>query len=344
MKLECVPDFNFILVPPISEVRFLGRATWAIYTADPRLISKALADPRVQGLNAYITINELMADTPERHGVARDVLIRAGHNQLTCDADVKCRRKLFFDSDSVNPTGAAATDAQRSVAHAHSAALEAALTAEGWSRPIVCDSGNGAHRLYAVDLPNSRETDLLVSNLLRVMARKFDTTEVKLDKSVSNAGRITRLYGSRNQKAGRDSAVLYVPDQIIPVSVEQIKGVLEKWRVTVGYKKPLIARVGGWTQQRMESFLDFHDIPYSGTVEKSGGLLWILDACPFNEDHTGTSVAVLVTKAGFPKFKCLHNGCADITNSPWRRFVALLNTRNRKVFSWKAQKKSESNS
>lgn len=184
------------LLGGLIEIRFLGREKWAMYTTDSGRIREALTDSRVQGLDAYVTVNELKQDTPERHGAARDVLFRPRRNQLTQDEDIARRKFFYFDSDSVKPTGAAATEAQRVAAHAQSEALEAALTAEGWPSPIACDSGNGAHRHYAVDLPNSRETDFLISNLLHVAARKFDTAEVKVDKSVSNAARITRLYGS----------------------------------------------------------------------------------------------------------------------------------------------------
>jgi hypothetical protein len=332
-----LPDF--LLNSPV-EVRFLGRERWALYTAEPASIREALADPHVQGLDAYVTLNELKSDTP----VQRDVLFRARKNQLTKDEDIARRRFILFDSDSIKPTGAAATAAQRNAAHAHSAAVEAALTAEGWPRPIVCDSGNGSHRLYALDLPNDRETALLISSLLKVAARKLDTADVIVDQTVWNASRITRLYGSRNHKAGRDSAVIFVPDMLTVVTPELLKSTVEKWRGSLGYKKPLVARLGDWTPERMEAFLDFHGIPYSHPVEKNGGLLWVLDFCPFNEDHTGSSVAILITKSGFPKFKCLHNGCAGITNAPWRKFVGLLNVRNRKVFSWEPQRKYGSKS
>jgi hypothetical protein len=323
---------SFIIAPPLlSEVRFLGREIWAIFTAHPTLISEALGHPLVQGLNAYITLNELKADTPERHGATRDALFRARRNQLAADADVSRRRLILFDSDSVKPTGAAATDAQRAAAHAHSATLEATLTAEGWPAPVACDSGNGAHRLYSVDLPNDRETDFLISNLLHLAARKFDTDAVKLDKSVSNAGRITRLYGSRNHKAGRDSAVLSIPDPLVCVSGEQIEALVKKWRGSLGYKKRL--RSSDWTPERMEALLDFHGIGYLAPVEKPQGLLWVLSPCPFNPDHSGSSPAVMITKHGWPKFKCLHNSCHG---KGWREFLAHLNITNGKVFPWKS--------
>jgi hypothetical protein len=322
-----------ILNPGLTEIRFLGRERFGLFTKDPAIIAEAYAQPCVRDLDAYQLLNPPKDDTPERKQVPRDTLFRARKNQLSGDADIARRRLILFDSDSMKPTGAAATEAQRAAAHAHSATLEAALTAEVWPAPVVCDSGNGAHRLYAVDLPNDRETDFLISNLLHLAARKFDTEAVKLDKSVSNAGRITRLYGSRNHKAGRDSAVLSIPDPIIAVGAEQIKAVVAKWRGSMGYKKPLTQRAGDWTPERMEALLDFHSIGYLGPVEKAQGLLWVLSPCPFNPDHSGTSPAVMITKNGWPKFKCLHNSCQG---KGWREFLAHLNITSGKVFSWKS--------
>src|SRR5262245_19655052 len=37
----------------------------------------------------------------------------------------------------------------------------------------------------------------------------------------------------------------------------------------------------------------------------------ILERCPFNADHTGTSAAILQFEDGAIAFKCQHNGCAQ---------------------------------
>src|ERR1039458_1534735 len=184
----------------LTEIRFLGNRKWSIYTSDPALITAALARPEVAELDAYQILNPLIVGTPEKHSAPQDVLFLAGRGQLSRDADVDRRTWLLLDSDVVKPTGTAATDLQRETAYKHSAELEAALTAEGWPSPIVCCSGNGAHRLYRLnDFPNDLQTTFLISNLLHIVARKFNSNVVKLDTSVSNAGRLTRLYGSRNQ-------------------------------------------------------------------------------------------------------------------------------------------------
>lgn len=315
---------TFVLSPgELVEVRFLGPRKWALYTSEANNIEDALAQPEVAGLDAYQTLNPLAPETPEKHGLRRDVLFQASRGQLSGDEDVTRRRWLLLDSDSIKATGAAATDAQREAAQAHSRELEAALTAEGWPRPLAFDSGNGAHRTYRIDLPNTRESDFLIANFLHLMARKFDSARVKLDKSVSNAGRITRLYGTRNHKAGRDSAVLSVPEVVTPVSLEQITSLMEKWRASLGYKKPLAQRAGDWTPEKMEAFLNFYGLDYRPAVPKPAGLLWVRTPCPLDEDHVGTSPGVLLTKAGWPKFVCKHDSCGS-GRLPWADFCKKL--------------------
>jgi hypothetical protein len=313
----------------LVEMRFLP-VIWAIYTSDPLKIEEALAHPLTAGLNAYILLNELKPDTPERKGVQRNVLFRAGRNQLSSDVDILRRRYILLDSDVAKAAGTAATEEQSAAAHAHSAKIEAALTAEGWSLPAACYSGNGVHRLYAVDLPNDQETDRLLSNLLKVLAQRFDEEVVKLDKSVHNAGRITRLYGSHNYKAGRDSAVLSIPEPLVPVTREQIEALVTKWCPRPQGVKVRTERPGEWTPELIEALLDFHFVDYWPPVQKADGLFWYV-TCPFNPEHTGSSVAVWLTKTGWPRFRCMHASCQT---RKWKDFLGTLNILNGKVFRW----------
>jgi hypothetical protein len=50
-----------------------------------------------------------------------------------------------------------------------------ALRARGWPEPILCDSGNGYHLIYAVDLPNDAEIRGLIKAFLVALAGMFDT-------------------------------------------------------------------------------------------------------------------------------------------------------------------------
>src|SRR5271165_370452 len=163
-----------VLNSGLTEIRFLGRERFGLFTNDPAIIAEACSHPSVCGLAAYQLLNPLKGDTPERKQVPRDTLFRAAKGQLTGDDDIAHLDRLLLDSDAVRPTGTAATEGQRGAARAHSDKLAAVLTAEGWPEPFAADSGNGHHRIYQIHLPNNPESHFLLSNLLHLAARKFD--------------------------------------------------------------------------------------------------------------------------------------------------------------------------
>ena len=61
---------------------------------------------------------------------------------------------------------------------------------------MMCESGNGMHLLYPLDLPNDAESTGLVKGALAGLAARFDDAVVTVDQSVFNPGRITKLYGT----------------------------------------------------------------------------------------------------------------------------------------------------
>jgi hypothetical protein len=129
-------------------------------------------------------------------------------------------------------------------------------------------------------------------------------TKVKLDKSVRSAAQLMRLPGSFNQKAQRKCEILSFSDTTAPVSLDLIRKVTEDIRGQLGWKKPLVGRKGSWTPTFVEAFCDFYNIDYLAPAEIAQGLLYVLNPCPLNSEHVGTSPAILLTKSGFPKFCC----------------------------------------
>jgi hypothetical protein len=115
------------------------------------------------------------------------LLARADHklksfaDHTTTDADIVCRRWMVVDLDPKRPAGISSSHAE------HTAALDLArrirdeLLAEGWPAPVFADSGNGAHLLYSVDLPNDPEAADILKRCLRALASRFNTGTVAVD-------------------------------------------------------------------------------------------------------------------------------------------------------------------
>src|SRR5438477_2196476 len=88
----------------------------------------------------------------------------------------------------------------------------------------------------------------------------------------------------------------------------------------------------------MEDFLSKHGIGIrTKRTLQDGRTMWILDHCPRNHDHTGTSVAVLQTPNGVNQFNCQHDSCQNVT---WSQMRAEIDTEYalRKA-EWKASPK-----
>jgi hypothetical protein len=152
-------------------------------------------------------------------------LMPAGRGGTAGDADVAKLEWLFLDWDTQRATSTNATDGEKEAARLQMEGARAHFAAIGWPELVLCDSGNGFHALARLDLPNTPASAQLVKGVTAEAARLFSTPEVHLDTSVSNASRITRLYGSINKKGPesgerpwRRSAILSTPDVLVPVT------------------------------------------------------------------------------------------------------------------------------
>lgn len=106
------------------------------------------------------------------------------------------------------------------------------LSSLGWPEPMIVDSGNGYHLIFAIDLPNTDNSTTLVKNLLLALAQQFDDPCVQVDKKVFNSSRITKLAGTVARKGDsiegrphRTAKILHLPEAMLVVSEEQLREV-----------------------------------------------------------------------------------------------------------------------
>jgi hypothetical protein len=141
---------------------------------------------------------------------------RAEHT--TADNNILRRRWLPVDLDPMRPAGISSSDEE------HLAAIERARTiaddmAKEWGRPLIADSGNGAHLIYEIDLPNDKESLMFVSGALAELDRRYSDDAIKIDVTSANAARIWKAYGTVAHKGDsipgrphRLSRILEVPN------------------------------------------------------------------------------------------------------------------------------------
>jgi hypothetical protein len=231
-KIEAIQQGLSLLTEPgqVVELRILGihgkKRTDSGYFDDPDKLAKAATayDGKAEGL--YFTLNPV-----------NPALIARAHNRVkeyaehtTSDHDIVRRISLPVDFDAIRPAGISSSDTEKQATLRRAWLCRAWLTAQGWPEPVYADSGNGAHLLYAIDLPNSDESSDLVKNCLLALSALFSDETVKVDASTGNASRIFKLYGtlackgdSTPDRPHRRAAVLSASQQRQVVPREQLE-------------------------------------------------------------------------------------------------------------------------
>jgi hypothetical protein len=135
----------------------------------------------------------------------------------TSDGNIRCRRWLPVDLDPVRPAGISSSDDEHEAALARGRTIAREMVSE-WGEPILADSGNGAHLLYTIDLPNDEDALRLVTGALGELDKRYSDDLVKVDVTCANAARIWKAYGTVARKGDsisgrphRISRILEVP-------------------------------------------------------------------------------------------------------------------------------------
>ena len=166
------------------------------YFNDPEAFARAAASYSGKVPGVYFTINPVRPDLLARAN--NRVIERASHT--TSDANILCRRWFPIDIDPVRPAGISSSDAEHELVLERARAIREQLRQRGWSAPILASSGNGAHLLYRIDMPNDHRCQELVRKVLEALDSHFSDDRASIDKSVYNAARIWKTYGTMSCK------------------------------------------------------------------------------------------------------------------------------------------------
>lgn len=66
----------------------------------------------------------------------------------------------------------------------------------GFPGLVLADSGNGAHLLGRIDLPNDLESTSIIKKCLEALSVRFTDDSIAVDLTTFNAARIWKLYGT----------------------------------------------------------------------------------------------------------------------------------------------------
>lgn len=273
--------------------------------------------PSVQGI--YVTLNPVNPALLSRR--ANRIKMRLGKKDVTtADSDIVKRQWLPVDVDPVRPSGVSSTETEHAAAIAKARRIAEYLTGMGWPAPVLADSGNGAHLLYPIDLPNDDGSRDLVKHCLEVLASVFNDAVAQVDVANFNAARIWKLYGTMSRKGDstvdrphRRAAIIEAPED--PEIVEQTLLVRLAGVLPDPPAAPVPVRPTGKTGSPparapldLRHWLLDHHIAVQSEKPYQGGTLFLFEQCPFSGAHKDGAYAIQFGN-GAIHAGCHHESC-----------------------------------
>lgn len=300
-----------------------ARGTVSGYFDDPVTFMKAVKalNGLKQATSIYFGLNPC---DPALLARANNRLIAA--KNTTTDAQVVCHRWLYIDLDPVRAAGISSTNEESVLAQDRRHKLVSFLTQESWPEPILSNSGNGCHALYLLpDLPNNKEITVLKQACLQALAGKFTDAKVDIDRSVFNAARICKLYGTWARKGDnmpdrphRQSFLEHIPEPLQAVSLKQLKR-LASLAPKEKAQRPARAETrtvnSSLGRMDVQAYLSHYNIEVSKVKQESGRVIYGLKHCVFNPEHVNNESSIIQMSDGKLSYQCFHNSCQDRT---WR--------------------------
>jgi P4 family phage/plasmid primase-like protien len=277
------------------------------------LVSRRTGEFQPSGI--YITLNPI---NPNLLARAVNRLERYAKH-ATADGDVLSRRWFFIDLDPVRPAGISATEPEHEAAHTRASEIEEYLHSLGFPEPILADSGNGAHLLYRIGVPNDATTTALLRGCLAALDSIFSDPTVAVDRTTHNPARLVRLYGtvarkgdSTPERRHRVSRILKAPSELVEASSALLRGLAGK---LPGPRKPMTSVVDRGVRGRSIKWSDVQPFVADRiSKEKSvGNGVTIIEirGCPFDpNDHMDDRAGSFTLFAdGGVTPSCRHDHC-----------------------------------
>ena len=233
-------------------------------------------------------------------------------DKATCDEDILQRWWFPIDIDPKRPSGISSSDEEHDKALYKAGKIREFLSGMGWPEPVLADSGNGAHLLYRIDLPNDPESVHLIRQGLNVLSAFFSDEFSSIDTSVGKAAQLWKLYGTMAKKGDsvadrphRRSRILSSPESFMLVPKELLVQLASLLPAPPKQEKTPVQRttdtldLGDWLNSHG---LSFREKPYGG------GRLFLFDQCPFSSAHSDGAYAIQFDN-GAIFAGCHHNSC-----------------------------------
>jgi P4 family phage/plasmid primase-like protien len=304
----------------VVELRALGKMKNAVQSGYYKDFTKLAETVRILDTTGdhkgiYLVLNKinpaLYARSPDKLSAPRESIA------TTSDADIQARRWLPVDFDPIRPTDISSSEDEHQAALQRASEVREALRAIGWPEPVLADSGNGAHLVFAIDIPNNEKATETVELVLKALDALFSDNVVKIDTKNYNASRIWKAYGTMARKGAnvadrpwRRSQILEVPAELRAVPEELLASMAWEYKQKEEEeRRPDTARQTGPID--LEQWLASHGLDVvKSKGAHGGGRMYILDKCPWDSSHVDRSAWAVQFPSGAIAAGCHHSGCS----------------------------------
>ena len=315
----------------INRVYSTVRDDWATGWNDTR---KSIANIN-ESANVFISLNPICTDVASNYQNRNGNLKVIKRGEGIRDNDIVSYRWLLIDIDPVRGSdtqNVSSSDAEKEEAWKTVSNIREFLHNKGFYPPVICDSGNGYHLHYRINLENTVENRALVRGFLLELSNKFTNGSAKVDKSVFNPARIIKMYGtfarkgendSENGRPHRKSGFIEFPkDAELKING---KDVIESVAGKIEISKRVESTDSLKQEERVEwvrNFLDENGVSFWEESNRSGEIkIFFEDGCPFDPSHKRKDAYICIFPSGKTIFKCLHESCSGYG---WHDFIRLF--------------------
>ena len=300
--------FDIFKPEGVIEVRSMDVYTFSGYFKDrEKLVAELM---KRNDKTWYFVMNDINDACYSREQSER-ILSKKGL-KTTGDKEIDQIKWILIDADPKRPSGVSSTDAEKEKAKKTIKRVYKYLRGEGFSDPVVCDSGNGYHLLYSVDM--DVDDAKCTEKFLKALDILFSDKDVEIDTSVFNPSRITKVYGTIARKGAnteerphRASGFVYIPEEIRVNSIHLLKKVIS---IIPEPPKP-VYRNNSIEAFDIDDFIAKHGIRVKYETKSGDVRKLVLEECPFDHNHKAPDSAIFVMNSGAIAFKCFHNSCSD---------------------------------
>lgn len=302
----------------LTEIRILsGNKTWSGYFKDVNTLINCIEpfsnSPHTQ---IYFTLNHIKEACYGRSQCNK--IIQIFREPTTSDVDIDGRTHILIDLDPKRPAGVSSSEEELNYAYLKACDVYNWLMSQGFYEPIVCRSGNGYHVIVPCLIAATPENTETIKKFLQVLSMIFSDEHIDVDEKVFNLARISKLPGTMACKGEntldrpwRQSMIVHVPSEVKATDIAYFKKVAAMFPEE---EKP--NRYNNYSSEKFDlvEFLNKHGIGYT-TQRVAGGTKYILEHCPFNDQHKHKDAVIFQRDSGAIGFLCFHNSCSGKT---WR--------------------------